>query len=91
MDGSAKGRGFLGVLKRPDNDVSSELSISTDAIGGKDFPLLVPTLTRAEIDRILAVSPDDPQFFQKIPRSAIQKAEIFAKERIAAGESPFAD
>lgn len=90
-DGSAKGSGFLGLLKRPDGGVSSEISISTDVIGGKDFPLLVPTLTRGEVDQILAVPVNDPKFFQKIPRSAIKKAEAFAKDRVAAGKSPFAD
>lgn len=89
-DGSAKGEGFLGVLKRPDGTVSSEISISTDAIGGKDFPLLVPTLTRAEVDKILAIKVDDPKFFQKLPRGAIKKAAAFAEKRVAAGKSPFA-
>ncbi len=89
-DGSQKGDGFLGVLKRPDGRVSSEISISGDAIGGKDYPLLVPTLTRDEVNKILAVPVDDPKFFEKIPQSAKRKARVFAEERVAAGKSPFA-
>lgn len=89
-DGSNKGEGYLGVLQRPDGQVSSEISISTDAIGGKDFPLIVPTLTRDELDQILSIPVDDPKFFQKVPRSAIQKAEKFAEQRVKAGLSPFA-
>ena len=53
--------------------------------------LLVPTLTRDEVNKVLAVSPNDPKFFNKIPQSAIQKAEDFAVRRVSAGKSPFAD
>lgn len=90
-DGTQKGRGWLGVLQRPDGGVSTEISISTNAIGGKDFPLLVPTLTRDEIDKILAIPTDDPKFFDKVPKTAISKAEAFAEQRVRDGKSPFAD
>jgi hypothetical protein len=89
-DGTKKGTGWLGVLRRPDGGVSTEISISTDAIGGKDFPLLAPTLTRKEVDAILAIPVDDPKFFEKVPKSAIVKAEKFAIARAADGLSPFA-
>lgn len=89
-DGAEKGTGFLGLLKRPDGQQSSEISISTDAVGGKDFPLLVPTLTRAEVDKILAIPINDPKFFDKVPKEAIAKAEAFAKQRQAAGLPLFA-
>lgn len=82
-DGSTKGHGWLGLLRRPDGDVSSELSVGVE-IDGKEteIPLLVPTLTRAEIDQVL--SNDKP------PRAALDKAVAFARERISAGKDPFA-
>ena len=89
-DGTRKGRGFLGELKRPDGDVSTELSIGVDMGGGKEveIPTLVPTLTSQERDFLLALPPGDAS---KIPDSIVAKAKAFAQSRISAGKSPFAD
>lgn len=90
-DGSDKGNGFLGVLQRPDGGVSTEISVGME-IGGKetDIPLLVPTLTRPEIDGILALDEGDPEFFKKLPPGVLDKARAFAEQRIAAGLPVFA-
>lgn len=86
-DGSPKGSGFLGELQRPDGGVSTEVSVGVN-IGGKemDIPLLVPTLSRAEIDQVLSL----PQG-QQPPESIVRKAAQFAKQRIAKGRSVFAE
>lgn len=86
-DGTPKGSGYFGVLKRPDGSVSTEISMSTDAIGGKEFPLLVPTLTKSEVNQLLSMDISDPK---KIPTSIVSKAEAFAKQRVTEGKSPFA-
>jgi len=85
-DGSNKGNGFLGLLRRPDGSVSSELSVGVD-IGGKEveIPTLVPTLTRREVETMLALKPGE-----KVPQEIVEKAARFAQNRIAAGKSPFA-
>ena len=88
-DGTQKGAGFLGPLVRPDGKTSTEISISTDAVGKKDFPLLVPTLTKDELATILAIPVDDPKFFDKVPQSAIKKAETFAEGRLKEGKPLF--
>jgi hypothetical protein len=84
-DGTPKGLGYFGLLPSKDgkHEVSTELSADVD-IGGKKmfFPLLVPTLTRDEIDLLLSgAKPTD---------SIYEKAIRFAQERIKAGKSPFA-
>ncbi|HEX8783334.1 MAG TPA: hypothetical protein VF764_08185, partial [Steroidobacteraceae bacterium] len=86
-DGTLKGRGYLGLLKRADGGVSSELSMSSD-IDGREilYPLLVPTLTRDEVEWLLN-NPVDPQ---NVPASIKSKALAHAKGRLAAGKSPFA-
>lgn len=90
-DGSAKGHGFLGLLRRPDGKVSSELSVGVELDGKEtDIPLLVPTLTRKEVDTLLAV-PTDKDFFRNLPRSVLDKAVAFARQRKAAGLDVFAD
>lgn len=91
-DGTKKGSGYLGVLKRPDGNVSTEISMSFDDVNnGKDIPLLVPTLTKKEIDTILTIDPKDPDFNRKVPKSAIDKAIDHANMRIKKGKSVFAD
>ena len=53
-DGTPKGEGWLGPLKRPGGGVSSELSVDFDFDGKKVYlPLLVPTLNQQEIDYLL--------------------------------------
>lgn len=81
-DGSYKGPGFLGPLKRPDGDVSTELSVGVNFDGQeREVPLLVPTLSQAEIDHLLR----DGQ-----PTDAmVDKAVAHARQRIKEGKSPF--
>ena len=82
-DGTKKGPGFLGELKRPDGKVSTELSIGVE-IDGKEteIPSLVPTLTKDEIKHLLSG--------KKPTREIVRKASEYAKKRIKEGKSPFA-
>jgi len=84
-DGSEKGDGWLGVMRRPDGKVSSELSIGVE-INGKEveIPSMVPTLTKDEIDWLLNHPPS-----ARMPASIVQKAADFARQRMAQGKSPF--
>ena len=81
-DGTKKGKGFLGILSRPDGGVSTEISIGVE-IDGKEteIPTLVPTLTAKEKDYLLKG--------KKPTRTIIRKAVTHAKERIKEGKSPF--
>lgn len=82
-DGSMKGRGYFGELRRPDGAVSTEISIGVNLDNQeREIPVLVPTLSRGEIDRLLAGdAPDD---------AMVKKAVDHARSRIAAGKNPFA-
>ena len=82
-DGSNKGQGYFGELKRPDGKVSTELSIGVDMDGKEtEIPSLVPTLTEQEKSYLLSGG--------KPTKEIVQKAVAHAKKRIAAGKSPFA-
>lgn len=82
-DGSAKGNGFFGVLKRPDGKVSTELSVDMDFGEGKEsFPLLVPTLNKKEIDHLLSG--------EKPTNDIYNKAIDFYQARKRAGLPAFA-
>lgn len=83
-DGTPKGPGYFGELQRPDGKVSTELSIGVELNGKEtEIPSLVPTLTKQEVDSLISGDKPTPQI--------IQKAADHAKERIAAGKSPFAE
>lgn len=93
-DGSFKGKGFYGELKRPDGGVSTELSIGTsDVEPGKEveIPTLVPGLSQEQKDYLLSTKPEElskknPQMWDSIAGQAIN----FAKERKAKGLPYFA-
>lgn len=91
-DGAPKGKGFFGELKRPSGGVSTEISIGV-GIRGKEttIPLIVPTLSRDELNYLLKVDPKSKTFYDKMPKSIIEKAVDHASMRMEAGKSPFAD
>lgn len=84
-DGTKKGTGFLGPLKRPDGMTMTEYSVGVN-IDGKDveIPTLVPTLTQDEINLLLNLPDGD-----KPPRAIIDKAIKHARDRIKNNKSPF--
>lgn len=90
-DGTMKGLGFLGVLRRPDGGVMSEYSIADseklkDAKGRYiDYPSLVPTLSKPEVQILLRLKPGDP-----VPQAIKDKAEKYALQRQAEGKPMFA-
>jgi len=84
QDGTAKANGFLGVLGRPDGNVSTEISVGVNFDGQeREIPLLVPTLTQQEINLLLSG--------QKETREILKKAVEHAQMRLSQGKSPFAE
>lgn len=82
-DGTEKSTGFFGKIKRPDGDVSTELSIGVQ-IDGKEvlIPSLVPTLTKGEVNQLMT-SKGLP------PKNIVRKATAHAVKRLKDGRSPF--
>jgi hypothetical protein len=90
-DGSAKGMGFFGELKRPDGDVSTEISVGVGMDGKEmDIPLIVPSLTKKELNYLLSTDIKGKNFFTNMPPSIMDKAYEHAQTRIKSGMSPFA-
>lgn len=79
-DGSApKGKGFFGPMLHKQGGVSTEISAGDES---GEFPLMVPTLSRDELELLLS---------GQDPTDAIYgKARAFADQRRAAGKNPFA-
>jgi len=87
-DGTPKGKGYLGELKRKDGRVSTEISIGVELDGKEtEIPTLVPTLTKEEVNYLL----NDWREGMKIPEPIVRKAVEHAKKRMKSGLSPFAD
>jgi hypothetical protein len=82
-DGSEKGAGYFGELQRPGGGISTEMSIGV-GINGKEteIPLLVPTLTPAEVSLLLRGD--------KPTSVIVDKAYNHAMTRIKQNKSPFA-
>lgn len=94
-DGTPKGPGFLGELKRPDGKVSTELSIgvrgrfSSFEPHGEghmlerdiEIPSLIPTLSQDEINYLLKGG--------KPTKEIVDKAIAHANKRMAQRKSPF--
>lgn len=90
-DGSPKGEGFFGLLKRPDGDVSTEISVGVGMDGKEmDIPLIVPGLTKQELNYLLSTDIKGKNFFTNMPPSIMDKAYEHAETRIKSGMSPFA-
>jgi len=81
---SLKGKGYFGELPSPSGQAVTEYSLYDSDIG--DYPSIVPTLTREEInDTVMRASR------QLLPsETVVMKARRHAMERIAEGKSPFA-
>lgn len=84
-DGSAKGKGHFGPLDTGEGDtVATELTVDATIAGKKmGIPLIVPTLTRDEINHLLSGG--------GITDDIYNKAVEFAQQRVSAGKSPYAD
>ena len=54
QDKTNKGQGFYGAIKRPDGNISTELSVGVN-LGGKEteIPLLVPGLSKQQVDYLV--------------------------------------
>ncbi len=82
-DGSEKGSGYFGEIKRPDGGISTELSTDVE-IDGKKYliPTLVPTLSRNEVNHLISGAPPTKEILDKAVR--------FSFDRMRQGKSPFA-
>ena len=90
-DGSQKSaRGFLGPMEAVGGKTSTEISAGFE-IGGKemDIPLLVPGLTKKELDYLLKTDISDKTFMKNLPESIRYKAITHAEKRIKDGKSVF--
>lgn len=89
-DGTSKGDGWLGRLKRPDGRISTEISAGFE-LNGKEVlvPLIHRGSTKADLKYLLNTPEDSPEFFDKMPKGLIDRAIGHAQERLKKGKSPF--
>jgi hypothetical protein len=87
-----KGNGYLGAMQRPDGSVSSEISVGVNMNGKEtDIPLMVPGLTKGELDYLLNNDVHGPRFIKDMPPAIMQKARTHAAQRLSQNLSVFAD
>ena len=82
--------GWIGPIERPDGSSSTEISISVGFDGKEqEIPLMVPGLTKKEIEYLIKTDLEDKSFMDKMPKSIMNKAIEHAAQRIKSGKSPF--
>lgn len=82
-----KGLGYFGELPRSDGRVSTEISIGVNLDGKEtEIPLLTPNQSAEQIDYLLKFDGDP----KDLDPAVLDNAVAHARERIAAGKSPFA-
>ena len=80
---TAKGKGYFGAVLDEQGRPMTELSSAYEKDGKLvSHPLLVPSLTKKEIDLLKMGGEPTPDIYQK--------AQDWAQKRIGAGQSPFA-
>lgn len=90
-DGSVKSmKGYLGAIERPDGTVSTEISAGYEIDGEEmDIPLMVPGLTKEEVDYLITTDTQSEDFFKNMPKSIEDKAIEHARKRIKEGKNVF--
>lgn len=87
-DGTPKGCGWYGELKRPDGSISTEISVESD---GLFMPLLAPGLTQDQIAYLLNTPVDSLDLHHGIGAAILANAIDSARSLHAVGHSAFAD
>jgi hypothetical protein len=76
----AKGKGYFGELPTTDGRTATEISSENDE---GEHPLIVPTLTKKELNHLLSGEEPTDEIYDK--------AASWARTRRKSGKSPFAD
>lgn len=67
-----KGLGYFGAIPRPDGSYSTELSAEMNGI---HFPLMVPTLSKEELDHLLSGGKPTDAIYQKAYSHALMRGQ----------------
>jgi hypothetical protein len=82
-DATAKGKGYFGEIPMQQGGAMTELSSAYEQDGKLiSHPLIVPTLTKQQVDLLKMGGEPTPEIYKK--------AQDYAQQRIGAGQSPFA-
>jgi len=81
--GTVKGKGYFGEIPMNQGGAMTEVSSAYEQDGNLvSHPLIVPTLTKQEVDLLRMGIEPTPEIYKK--------AQDYAQQRIGAGQNPFA-
>lgn len=91
-DGSEKGLGYLGKIKRPDGSVMTEVTSGFE-INGKetDIPLITKYSTKEDLEYLKNADLQSKEFFNKMPNGLVERAIKHAMDRQKQGLPIYAD
>lgn len=91
-DGTKKGKGFLGEIKRPDGTIMTEVTMGFE-IDGKEtnLPLITKNSTKEDIEYLKNVDIKGKDFLKNAPAGLVDRAITHAMNRKKAGLPVYAD
>lgn len=91
-DGTKKGKGFLGEIKRPDGSVMTEITTGYEIDGKKvNLPLITKYSTKEDIEYLKKADPESKDFLKNAPAGLEERAIKHAMDRKKAGLPVYAD
>lgn len=91
-DGSNKGRGYLGEIKRPDGSVMTEVTTGIEIDGKEmDIPLITKYSTKEDIEYLKKADIKGNDFYKNMPAGLVDRAVQHALDRKKAGKPIYAD
>mgnify|MGYP007071606446 CR=1 FL=1 len=91
-NGTKKGKGFLGEVKRPDGTVMTEVTTKMN-VDGKDleFPLITKNSTKEDLEYLKKADLKSTDFIKNAPAGMVDRAITHAMNRKKAGLPVYAD
>lgn len=91
-DGTNKGRGYLGEIKRPDGMIMTEVTTGVEIDGKEvDIPIITKYSTKEDIEYIKNADIKGKDFYKNMPAGLMDRAVKHAMDRKKAGKPIYAD
>lgn len=91
-DGTKKGKGFMGEIKRPDGSIMTEVTTGYEIDGKEvDLPLITKYSTKEDIEFLKRANIKDKNFLKNAPAGLEDRAIKHAMDRKKAGLPVYMD
>jgi hypothetical protein len=86
-DGTPKGTGWLGEIKRPDGTVMTEVTTGVNLNGREvNIPLVTPKATKEDLEYLKSADVKGKDFYKNMPKGLMDRAVNHAVKQMKAGK-----